>query len=131
MRRQFRLPNADEAYLDARSLTWETVVDGKQHWLLVHGWPTSDGYDHRLVSVAIRIPSTYPEAALDMMNCSPSLSRTDGRAIPNVSPVTILGQPWQQWSRHYSPTNPWRCGEDDLSTHLILVDHWLRREFNQ
>lgn len=131
MRREFRFPGADEAHLDGRNLAWETVVDGKQRWLLVHGWPAPEGYDHRIVTIAIRIPPSYPEAALDMVNFSPSLSRVDGRGIPNVSNVTILSQTWQQWSRHYSSANPWRVGEDDLATHLILIDDWLRREFNR
>lgn len=59
----------------------------------------------------------------------PALQRSDGKAIGGLTPHTILGQQWQRWSRHYTPANPWRVGEDDLSTHLTLIDHWLRREF--
>lgn len=129
MRREFLLPEADAAYLDGRGLRWEAVVDGGQRWLLVHGWPVPAGYDHRAVTAAVGIPAAYPDAALDMVYFLPGLRRLDGRPIGALSPHALLGQQWQRWSRHYTPANPWRVGEDDLGTHLTLVDHWLRREF--
>jgi hypothetical protein len=131
VRRDFRFPAADEAYLEARKLTWETVVDGSQRWLLVHDWPTPAGYDQSSVTTAILIPPAYPDAALDMVYLSPQIHRADGQQIPAVSDVEVLGEKWQRWSRHYTAQNPWRIGDDDLSTHLTLIDHWLQREFNR
>ena len=131
MRRDFRLPEADEAFLNGRGLPWETVVDGSQRWLLVHDWPVPTGYHHPTVIAAIMIPPAYPDVGLDMVYFSPSLALLDGRAIPALATHNAMGQAWQRWSRHYSPENQWRVGEDDLSTHLILVGHWLERELKR
>jgi hypothetical protein len=130
MRHDFRFPEADEAHLDGRGLPWETVVDGSQRWLLLHDWPLPDGYNQSTVTAAIAIPSAYPDAALDMVYFQPPVVRRDGKKIPAVSNHRALGTNWQRWSRHYTGKNPWRVGEDDLSTHMILIDHWLRREFH-
>ena len=129
MRRQFLLPEGDIAYLDGRRLRWETVVDGDQRWLLVHEWPVPGGYDRPLVSAAVAIPPAYPDAALDMVYFFPTVQRSDGRPTGGLSSLSILGEQWQRWSRHWTPENPWRVGEDDLSSHLTVVEHWLRREF--
>jgi hypothetical protein len=129
VRRDFTLPEADTAYLDGRGLRWETAVERDQRWLFVHDWPVPGGYNHRTVSATIAIPPAYPDAAMDMVYFFPALQRSDGRGIGGLSTHTILGQQWQRWSRHYTSANPWRIGEDDLSTHLTLIDHWLRREF--
>ncbi len=104
-------------------------ADGSQRWLLVHHWTLPNGYNHLAVTAAVMIPSVYPEAALDMVYFRPHLQRHDGRKISALADHQIAGEPWQRWSRHYSPQNPWRIGEDDLSTHLTLIDHWLAREF--
>ena len=131
MRRDFRLPEADEAYLDALGLPWETVVDGGQRWLIVHDWPVPPGYNHKTVRAAISIPTAYPDAPLDMVYFSPTLARVDGRTIVAATDYPVLGQTWQRWSRHYTSANPWRVAEDDLSTHLALIDYWLKREFTK
>lgn len=129
MRRDFRLPEADEQHLNGRDLPWETIVDGKQRCLLVHDWPLPSGYNYSTVTAALLIPTTYPEAALDMVYFRPHLQRRDGRKVPAVANHNIAGERWQRWSRHYTSENPWRIGEDDVSTHLTLVEHWLTKEF--
>jgi len=131
MRRDFRFPEAEEAYLDSWELPWEAVVDGNQRWLLVHDWPIPVGYNCRTATLAIMIPPSYPDASLDMVYFSPALSLVDGRAIPAIAQHQAMELTWQRWSRHYTPANPWRVGEDDLSTHLILVDTWLKRELRK
>jgi hypothetical protein len=131
MRHDFRLPGADEAFLTGRGLPWETVVDGSQQWLLVHDWPVPTGYNHPTVIAAVMIPPAYPDIGLDMVYFFPDLLLLDSRAIPQITSHHAMGRAWQRWSRHYSSANPWRIGEDDLSTHLILVDHWLKRELTK
>ena len=131
MRRDFCLPEADKAFLNGRGLPWETFVDGSQRWLLVHDLPVPTGYNHPTVTAAIMIPPAYPDVGLDMVYFSPDLARLDGRAIPAIAAHNAMGRVWQRWSRHYSPENPWRVGEDDLSTHLILIEHWLKRELKR
>lgn len=128
MKRDFRFPEADEAHLDSRELPWEAVVDGNQRWLLIHDWPIPVGYNHATATLGLMIPLAYPDAALDMVYFTPELLLLDGRPIRRLSPHLAMGLTWQRWSRHYTAANPWRIGEDDLSSHLILANTWLERE---
>jgi len=129
MRRQFRLPQNDEAYLESLGRPWETLLEGGSRWLLVHEWPVPGGYTSSIVSIAVLIEPAYPDGQLDMVYAIPHLLRADGAGIPNLSAQTIEGRSWQRWSRHRTGTNPWRPGVDDLSAHLFLVDEWFAREF--
>lgn len=126
-RRTFSMPEADEEYLDANYPTWETIIDSGIPWLILNDFPAPEGYNHRKVQAAIQISSGYPNTQLDMVYLLPNLSRTDGRQIRNLSPMTIEGQSWQRWSRHY----PWRTGVDDLITHIERIKSWLADELNR
>ena len=128
MRRQFRLPEDDEVALDARSLPWETVLEGGSHWLLVQDFPIPEGYNRRKAKVALRIPPSYPDDQIDMAYFCPPLALAKGRAIGALSLTIIDGEPYQQWSRHRTAANPWRPGIDDVGTHLLQVATWLTRE---
>jgi hypothetical protein len=113
--------------LDARGFRWETILEGKRQWLLIHAWPVPRGLSATTVTAAIRIVPGYPAAALDMIYVDPPLSRTDGQAIPALSAIMIDGRTFQQWSRHYSPQNQWRIGLDDISSHLSAAEEWMRK----
>lgn len=131
VRRQFRLPAADEEYLDARGLTWETIFNGETQWLLIHCWKLPTGYNHTETSLALLIPPNYSDSQLDMVYVKPALIRNDGKSINSLSNETISGEIWQRWSRHRTGQNPWRVGIDDVASHLALVDEWFRREFEK
>jgi Prokaryotic E2 family E len=128
MRRQYRLPEADELHLGALGLPWEAVLEAKVQWLIVHNRPLPFGYNHAQGMTALIIPPGYPDAQLDMAYFFPHLARADGGGIGGLTLRAFDGKEWQQWSRHRTPKNPWRPGEDDIAGHLILVDYWLRRE---
>jgi hypothetical protein len=128
MRREFRLPEADEAYLNGQRLPWETIVEGGSRWLLIHEYPIAAGYNHATASVAPLIPPGYADTQIDMVYVYPPLAIASGRGINALSTQTLDGKVWQRWSRHRTPANPWRPGIDDVSTHLMLVDDWLGRE---
>lgn len=130
MRRQFSLPEVDEAHLNARGLDWETIIDGGVRWVLLHGFPLPVGYNQRTAIAAIRIETGYPDTQLDMVYFQPGLARTDGRTIGALSTQALDGKVFQRWSRHRTGQNPWRPGEDDLASHLALVEHWLEREIS-
>ena len=130
LRRAFDLPEEDREHLDARGLPWETVSEKDNQWLLIHDFPIPEGYSHRSVTAAIRIPANYPTAGLDMVYFHPSLAREDGIHIrATEGTVAVDGRTFQQWSRHRTAANPWRPGIDQISTHLSLVEEWLLREF--
>ena len=127
-RRQFKLPEEDVESIEAGAFPWETVVDGGAKWLIIHSYPIPEGYNHHTADLALRIPPSYPDDQIDMVYFSPPLALTSGRVIGQLSGVTIDGKGYQQWSRHRTPANPWRAGLDDIGTHLLQVDDWLRRE---
>lgn len=128
MRRDFDLPETDTEYLDDLGLDWETVVEGKAQWLLVHERPTNNAYDPPAATTAIHIVPGYPDSQLDMVWFSPALALKCGKQVRKLSNQKIDGRDFQRWSRHRTPANAWRPGVDDLATHLLLVDHWLARE---
>jgi hypothetical protein len=128
LRRDFRLPLADEQYLDSLGLPWETVKDSNLLWLLLHDWQIQPGYNVQIVRIALQIPGAYSDSEIHMVYFFPPLVRTNGRPIATIASQTICGEVYQRWSRHRTVANPWRPGIDDVSTHLTLVDEWLRRE---
>lgn len=131
MRRQFLLPNEDCEFLDARGLHWETVKDASAQWLLIHDFPVPAGYSCEKVIAALMIAPGYPDAQIDMVYFYPPLFRTDGRAINTPAEQPLDSKIYQRWSRHRTGQNPWRPGEDDVSTHLLLVEGWLEKELTR
>jgi len=127
--RKFVLPKHDEDYLNTLELPWETIIDGGSQWLLIRDWRVPNGYTFDTVTVALQIPLSYADTQVDMVYFHPALSRTDAKPIGALSTQAIQGVPFQRWSRHRTGANPWRAGVDDISSHLTLVDEWLRREF--
>jgi hypothetical protein len=131
MRREFRLPESDETFLNALGRPWETIGNNGGRWLIIHERAVPTGYNVGTVSEAYRIDVGYPDTQIDMVYFLPHLSRVDGCAIAALALEQIDGQQWQRWSRHRTADHPWRPGEDDISTHHVLVDHWLEREFHR
>lgn len=131
MRRLFEMPEADREHLDARGKPWETINDGGGRWLLVHDFAVPPGYNHALVTVALRIEPTYPDTQIDMAYFAEHLSRQDGKRVNALSMQTIDGKQYQRWSRHRAGANHWRPGIDGVSTHLALVYDWLESELQK
>lgn len=130
-RRDFALPDEDRNFLEEYGLPWETISDGSQ-WVLLHDFPTHDGYNHATVTTAIRLEVGYPNAPLDMVYFYPKLLRLDGKQIgASFISQMISGRDFQRWSRHRSPQNPWDADQDNLGTHIILIEDWLEREFEK
>lgn len=131
LRREFRLPELDEVYLDSLGLPWETVCEGDKQWLIIREWKIPAGYNHDKVSLALLIPANYSDSQIDMVYFREHLARKDGKPIGALAAQSICEAQWQRWSRHRTNANPWRPGIDDVASHLSLVDEWLRREFDK
>lgn len=131
MRREFDLPEADREHLESRGTPWETIVHKRVRWLLVHEFEIPVGYNCQKSIIGLRIEDGYPSTQIDMAYFFPHIARTDGLKINNLSTQEIDGEQFQRWSRHRSKKNSWREEIDDISTHLSLVRHWLRREFEK
>lgn len=131
LRRQFKLLPEDEIFLDNYGLPWESIVDHSQ-WVLIHDFPTHEGYNYPQASIAIRLETGYPQAQLNMVYVYPALTRKDGKPIPQTNAVQNLdGKSWQRWSRHRTKENPWQPGVDSLETHIYLIEDWFVREFEK
>ncbi len=131
LRRDFDLLPLDEKFLEEYGLPWETISDGSQ-WVLIHEFPTHDGYNHLRVTAAIRLETGYPNTELNMVYFFPALARKDGRAIgATKAKQAIDGKTYQRWSRHRTAENSWRVGFDGLETHVYLIEDWLAREFER
>ena len=129
LRRDFDLLPQDNKFVEEYGLPWETISDGSQ-WVLIHEFPTHDGYNHIRVTAAIRLETGYPNTGLDMVYFFPALTRKDGRAIGATNNKQVIdGKTYQRWSRHRTAENPWRVGIDGLETHVYLIEDWLAREF--
>ncbi|ARS38075.1 multiubiquitin domain-containing protein [Pontibacter actiniarum] len=129
LRRHFALLEEDEEFLESLELPWETVNLQNILWVFIHDYPVRDGYNVSKATLGVRITSGYPVAQLDMVYFCPPLSRADGQPIGALSPLSLDGKVFQQWSRHRTGQNPWRPGVDSLSTHMPLADFWLDQEF--
>lgn len=130
-RRQFSLLPEDEKFLDEYGLPWETIVEGPQRWVLIHSFPTDLRYNHATATIAIRLETGYPRAELNMVYVFPALARSDGKPIGQTNAVQSLdGKQFQRWSRHRTADGPWIAGEDNLGTHIILIEEWFLREFD-
>lgn len=130
-RRDFDLLGPDEQFLDEYGRPWETIIDGSQ-WVLIHEFPTHEGYNHPHVTAAIRMETGYPTTALDMVYFHPALARNDGAAIGATQAQQLIdGRRYQRWSRHRTGEHPWRVGVDGLDTHVFLIEDWLAREFER
>jgi Prokaryotic E2 family E len=128
MRRQFRLPENDEEFLNILGRPWESIVEAGVRWLLIRDRVLPSGFNVPLVEEAHRVDTGYPDTQLDMVYFFPALARASGAAITAISVQQLDGRAFQRWSRHRQPEYPWRPGQDDLSAHLLLVDHWIERE---
>lgn len=127
IRRQFRLPETDEEWLQASGLVWETILEGNQQWLILQKFALPTGYSLSQANVGLRIPTGYPDAQIDMAYFSPALSRQDGQKLHAISSMQLDGKVWQRWSRHRTRQNPWVPGQDYIGTHLGLVECWLEQ----
>lgn len=128
-RRQYDLLSEDAEFLESQGLQWETVLDvNNTRRVVIHGLPVPAGYNVDKVSVFVYLPPNYPDVQIDMAYFLPKLSRKDGKNIGALSDTAADGQTWQRWSRHRKNGNQWRIGEDNLGTHMALVNSWLEQE---
>jgi hypothetical protein len=131
-RRQFRLPSADESFLDSLGIIWETLIEAQLRWLVLREFPLPQGYGRLVADIAINIQPGYPPGLIDSAYLHPPLRRSDGRPIPNAQGAqSIDGRSWQFWSRHRTSDNPWIDGEDDLSSHIHWMQSWLAGELER
>ncbi len=128
----FALLEKDRNYLDAQELKWETIMDHGRRWLIIRDYCLYKGYNHKRVDMASEIPTTYPDAAIDMFYVCPSLTLENGGLIPQTeSTVNICGETYQRWSRHLNGATRWNPSTDSVITHLAVIEECLLREVGE
>lgn len=130
--RDFRLLEVDESYLDGLGLHWETRTSDGHRWIIIRDYPVPDGYTARSTMLALMVPSVYPQAEIDMFYAYPPLQRSTGVAIPATEATQLVaGLPFQRWSRHRGSIAPWNPRQDNVITHLALVESALLKEVGE
>ncbi len=135
MRLHFQLPAEDTEYLENCGFQWETLIENQVRRVVFYGSPVPPGYTVSSVDINLRIVDGYPDTQIDMAYFYPHLARSNGKvigaAITSQPECNFDGKIWQRWSRHRTGANPWRPGLDNIESHLLLVEDWLKREFNK
>lgn len=130
-RRDFDLLPVDHAYLDNLGLSWETLIEGEQRWLIISDYPVARGYQVNTVKLALLVPLPYPQAQIDMFHVFPALAKNDGGAIQNLMQQVIGNIPFQTWSRHRGQESMWNPRRDNVVTHLALVESAIAKEVGE
>ncbi|WP_410001352.1 E2/UBC family protein [Rhizobium leguminosarum] len=77
---------------------------------------------------AIRLPAGRNRHVL----CLPAPAAFDGAAIPATEATQLVaGLPFQRWSRHRGSIAPWNPRQDNVVTHLALVESALLKEVGE
>lgn len=132
LRSDFALLEKDAAYLNTLGVKWETLIDDRRRWLIIRDYALPEGYSHEVVDIAIDIPASYPDAAIDMFYCNPPLKLASGAVIAQTSShVSIGGITYQQWSRHLNGATRWNPLTDSIITQMAVVEESLLREVGE
>lgn len=116
-----RLPEADGSFLHLKGYHWELRPAAPGAYLVLLGVRLAPGkYDRETADVMVRIPPSYPMAALDMFYVAPELRLKSGE-YPNAANTfeDHGGRRWQRFSRHLP--GPWRPGVDSLAGFMALA----------
>lgn len=127
-RQDFVLPESDLFFLKNFPNIYDTIQENNFRWLIIRDYPIPNGYNVEKADVALCVDGAYPISQIDMVYFYPALSLINCKSIGALANQPIEGKIYQRWSRHRTPSNPWRAGIDDISTHLLLVNHWLKKE---
>lgn len=131
-RQDFALLEVDEEHLDSLGLVWETRVEGKFRWLIIHGYAVPQGYTVSSTTLALHLPASYPEAQIDMFYVNPPLQLASGGAIAATDSSQVIGNTsFQRWSRHRGAGSVWNPLKDNVITHLALVESAIAKEVGQ
>lgn len=111
------LANADEVGFPEFQ---EIAKAGGWTWLLIANYPLPACYAPAAVTLLIKLPPGFPDAAPDMFWVSPTVQTIAGVVPHGTSPVDLEGQSWQQFSWHLQP-GAWQPGVSTLRDYLRCV----------
>ncbi len=128
----FAFTEEDQLFADRHDGQVERVVESGNHWVLIHDFQVPEGYNVKMVTAAVMLPSGYPMCGPDMVYFYPVLSLNSGKKIHAAEArMMIQGKSYQRWSRHFTPSAPWRPEEDSLETYSLMIQSWLKKEVSR
>ncbi|MEN2468961.1 multiubiquitin domain-containing protein [Burkholderia sp. GS2Y] len=130
VRADFTVMEEDAEFLNSKGYTWEAVASDVKR-IVVRGFEPPLGFTPTKVDMFVILPQGYPDTQIDMVYFYPPLTRNDGKPIRFLVTNEFEGKTWQGWSRHRTANSPWRQGVDNVGTHLMLVDDFLRAELSK
>lgn len=132
LRSDFALLEKDADYLNTLGIKWETLIDNRRRWLIIRDYLLPAGFNYEVADIAIDIPASYPDAAIDMFYCNPALKLASGTVIEQTaSHVSISGITYQRWSRHLNGATRWNPLTDSVITQMAVVEESLLREVGE
>lgn len=131
VRADFAVLEEDAEFLNGKGYTWEAVTQADVKRIVVRGFEPPQGFTPTKVDMFVILPHGYPDTQIDMVYFYPALARNDGKAIRSLVTNDFEGKSWQGWSRHRTANSPWRQSIDNVGTHLMLVDDFLRAELSK
>lgn len=117
---------ADQAALEERGLTYNTVLDPDGFVALTVEFPNlPTGLVPSTATMLIRLPPGFPDAGPDMFYFDPPLRAASGATVLGTEATWTDpgGRVWQRWSRHIGAQ--WRPGVDNLATYLAYIRRCL------
>ncbi|KGS38277.1 prokaryotic E2 E family protein [Burkholderia pseudomallei MSHR5492] len=130
VRADFTVMEEDAEFLNGKGYTWEAVASDAKR-IVVRGFEPPQGFMPTKVDMFVILPQGYPDTQIDMVYFYPPLTRNDGKPIRSLVTNEFEGKTWQGWSRHRTANSPWRQGIDNVGTHMMLVDNFLRAELSK
>ena len=129
---QFEVLPKDDEYLKQVFEDFRTIIDQGRRWLVVENYELPEGYSHKQVTLAIEIPSLYPQAEIDMFYIYPRIYLPNGVTPSCTEAEQIIEEKsYQRWSRHRSHVSQWNPVIDSVITHFSLIEESLLREVQQ
>ncbi|MCA8063630.1 multiubiquitin domain-containing protein [Burkholderia sp. AU38729] len=130
VRADFTVMEEDAEFLNSKGYAWEAVASDAKR-IVVRGFEPPPGFTPAKVDMFVILPQGYPDTQIDMVYFYPALARNDGKQIRFLVTNVFEGKTWQGWSRHRTANSQWRQGIDNVGTHLMLVDDFLRAELSK
>jgi hypothetical protein len=128
------LPDEDIEFLKRKNFKYNLRLeqpqpDTKNLFLVIDEYSLPDVYNPALVTLLIRFPANYPDAAPDMFYTQQVVKLRASGSDPEAcgGRVIFLNLEWQQWSRHFDP-KAWRSMIDGLETYMGSIRTELARK---
>lgn len=89
-------------------------------YLMIADYPLPAGFDPNRVTLLVKLPPGFPDAAPDMFWTYPPVKAPSGSMPRATCSERLLGKDWQRFSWHLAP-GAWQPGVSDLRDFLRCI----------